>query len=103
MIAARDDAAHELMPGRMKLERIDALATYVERMQERRVAIRGARGFEGLGRPERDAGGREFGRRRAGPLARRRFAQCRVARPQVIVDERRGLVEDGVRRRGLHI
>ena len=85
VIAACRDALHERMPGRMKFERIDALAAHVEGLQHGRVAIGEPSVLEVCGGPDGRTVARELrgvGRR---PLARHGLLQRLIGREQVVI------------------
>ena len=60
MIAARGNAFHQRVPGRMKLDRIDALALDIEALQHRGIAIGESTVLEVPGAADRGAIGSQL-------------------------------------------
>ncbi len=101
VITPRRNAPHQRVPRGMELDPVDALAEYVETMQNRGVAIGETRVLEIFGRGQCGAGVAQFGDGCACALTLHRLPQRRVGREQVVLRERGRLVEHGVRGGGM--
>ena len=96
VIAACGDALHQGMPGWMKFDRVDALALNVEIMQYRRVAIGESRVFKVRGRAECRSGAAQIRRGCTGTLTLYRLLQRQVGGEEVVLLQRRRLIEFGM-------
>src|SRR5579883_1039814 len=85
------------MPGGMELDHVAAAAIAIEALQNGRVAVRLEAPFDRLGAAERGAEGGEAIDRPQGALARDSLAERAIAGEEIVIDERRRLVEDIVR------
>ncbi|CUJ76423.1 Uncharacterised protein [Achromobacter sp. 2789STDY5608633] len=94
--AARHDAAHQQLPGRMEIHVVDAMAGPVVGHQPRRTAVGVGAGGQRL-RPSKPGAMRgQVAGPGAGALARGGLAQRRVGVEQRIVFQGRDLVKDGM-------
>ena len=89
-----DRAAHQLVPGGMERDLVDPVAEAVVAAQHRRVLVGLLAEPEGRGLAEPGAEPREPGLAPVAALARHRLAQRRVLLEQIVVLERRRLVQD---------
>ena len=89
---------HQLVPGRVKVDLVDAVAEAVMGPQLGRKAIGLPRQRLHMGAADRGAGLRKPGLRPAGADDAHDGAQRRIGRVGVVVRQRRRLVQDLVRR-----
>src|SRR5258707_10768348 len=86
--------SQKFVPGRMKLDLVEAMTVAVERAQLRRGFIGVETELDGFGFTESGAQCGEFAMRPTGTLTRHRLTQNNVAREQIVGLERRRLVLD---------
>src|SRR6516225_12173584 len=86
------------MPGRMKIDFVDAMTVAVERAQHRRIGVGGKAEPNGIRLAQRLTERVEFVRGPTGVLAHKRGAKHTVGLQQVVGFERRRLVGDFIHR-----
>ncbi len=97
VIAPCRDALHQGMPGRMELDRVDSLPLHIECVQNGRMAVGKTSLREAVGRSQDLAGGGKLARRSCRAFAAYRILQGRIRTKQIVILQRRGLIEHGVR------
>ena len=85
---------HQLVPGRVEIDLVDAVAEPIVSAQPRRVRVGGETPFDRLFRAGQRAQLADQPLRPRSALALERLAQRAVGLEQVVADERRRLVQD---------